>query len=49
VQLSPIGYIKSPIKQPNLTFAIRGEKRLFLGMNRLETLDFKGMDFQKGL
>jgi hypothetical protein len=33
----------------NPTFAIRGENRLFLGMNRLETLDFKGMDFQKGL
>ncbi len=33
----------------NPTFAIRGEKRLFLGMNRHETIDFKGMDIQKGL
>ncbi len=31
------------------TFAIRGEKRLFLGMNRHETLDFKGVDIQNGL
>ena len=31
------------------TFAIRGEKRLFLGMKRPETLDFKGVNFQKGL
>jgi len=29
----------------NPTFAIRGEKRLFLGMNRPETLDFKGVYF----
>ena len=27
------------------TFAIRGEKRLFLGMNLPETLDFKGVKF----
>ena len=33
----------------NPTFAIRGEKRLFLGMKRPETLDFKGVNFQKGL
>lgn len=31
------------------TFAIRGEKRLFLGMNRHKTLDFKGVDIQNGL
>jgi hypothetical protein len=28
------------------TFAIRAEKRSFLGMNRLKTLDFTGVDFQ---
>jgi len=31
------------------TFAIRAEKRLFLGMNRPASLDFQGMDFQNGL
>lgn len=34
---------------PNPTFAIRAEKRLFLGMNRPASLDFQGMDFQNGL
>ena len=33
----------------NPTFAIRGEKRLFLGMHRPVTLDFKGVNFQNGL
>ncbi len=33
----------------NPTFAIRAEKRLFLGMNRPASLDFQGMDFQNGL
>ena len=33
----------------NLTFAIRVEKQLFLGMNRLATLDIKGVNFQNGL
>ena len=33
----------------NPTFAIRTEKRSFLGINSLETLDFTGVDFQNGL
>ena len=31
------------------TFAIRAKKRSFLGIQRLETLDFTGVDFQKAL
>mgnify|MGYP003541655306 CR=1 FL=1 len=31
------------------TFAIRIEKQSFLGIHRLETLDFTGVDFQNGL
>ena len=31
------------------TFAIRTEKQSFSGINRLETLDFTGVDFQNGL
>jgi hypothetical protein len=33
----------------NPTFAIRAKKRLFLGINRQETLDFQGVNFQNGL
>jgi hypothetical protein len=33
--------VKFMVERANPTFAIRGEKRLFLGMNRHETLDFK--------
>lgn len=35
--------------QPNPAFAIRTKKRLYLGMYRCETLEFKGMRFKKGL
>ena len=31
------------------TFAIRARKRSFLGIQRLETLDFTGVDFQNAL
>lgn len=37
------------IFQGNPTFAIRGKKRSFFGKNRQETLDFRGVDFQKAL
>ena len=37
----------SPSTSP--TFAIRTEKRSFLGIQRLATLDFTGVDFQNGL
>ncbi len=33
----------------NPTFAIRARKRSFLGIQRLETLDFTGVDFQNAL
>lgn len=33
----------------NPTLAIKGKKQLFLGKNRLETLDSKGVNIQKGL
>jgi len=33
----------------NLTFAIRTEKRLFLGTHHPATLDFKGVIFQNWL
>jgi len=35
--------------QFNPTFAIRTEKRSFLGINSLETLAFTGVDFQNAL
>ncbi len=37
------------IKELNPTFAIRAKKRSFLGIQRLGTLDFTGVDFQKAL
>lgn len=36
------------ITEINPTFAIRGENRLFLGMNLPETLDLKGVKFKMG-
>jgi hypothetical protein len=39
--------LPSPLISP--TFAIRTEKQSFSGINRLETLDFTGVNFQNGL
>mgnify|MGYP003555819473 CR=1 FL=1 len=46
---SPRCKCKNPVHPVNPTFAIRTEKQSFSGINRLETLDFTGVDFQNGL
>ncbi|HJW87537.1 MAG TPA: hypothetical protein VJ440_12970 [Candidatus Brocadiaceae bacterium] len=42
-----IQHLRAELSNP--TFAIRAKKRSFLGIQRLETLDFTGVDFQKAL